>query len=101
MSDGVTYSETILKNGGGDELRFGNFGQELVVGGLIKKHHVVHLLLLLSLAPLLHMTIDGAEQIALDRPVGKKQHKQAKAQLHIQLWTTDNGPSSSACLLQT
>ena len=47
------YPQTIRENRGSDKLVFRSFREKLVIGSLVKQHHVVHLLLLLSLAPLL------------------------------------------------
>ena len=47
------YPQTVRQNGRGNELEFGSLREELVIGALVEQYHVVHLLLLLSLAPLL------------------------------------------------
>lgn len=48
-----TYPETVGEDRRSDKLVFRCFRQELIVGSLVKQYHVVHLFLLLSLAPLL------------------------------------------------
>ena len=48
MCVGVSY------DGGCDELVCGHLLEQLVVGGLVEKHHVVQLVAHLSLSPLLH-----------------------------------------------
>ena len=48
------YPEALGEDGGRNLLVLGHLGDELVVGGLVEQHRVVHLLLLLPLAPLLH-----------------------------------------------
>ena len=47
------YPQTVRQNGRGNELEFGSLREKLVIGALVEQYHVVHLLLLLSLAPLL------------------------------------------------
>jgi hypothetical protein len=50
---GEDYPKPLREDGRRDLLVLGRLGDELVVCGLIEQHRVVHLLLLLSLAPLL------------------------------------------------
>ena len=52
--------ETIGENGRCDELELGGLRQQLIVGGLVKQHHVVDLLLLLSFAPFLLLLLPSA-----------------------------------------
>ena len=47
------YPQALGEDGGGDLLVLGHLREQLVVGGLVEQHSVVHLLLLLTLAPLL------------------------------------------------
>jgi hypothetical protein len=49
----VAYPKPLGEDGGGDLLELGHLNEHLVVGGLVEQNGVVHLLLLLSLAPLL------------------------------------------------
>jgi hypothetical protein len=55
-SQGPINPEALGEDGGGDLLVLGHLGEQLVVGGLVEQHRVVHLLLLLSLAPLLYQS---------------------------------------------
>jgi hypothetical protein len=57
---GDTYPEPLGEDGGGDLLVLGHLGEKLVVGGLVEQHRVVHLLLLLPLAPLLLLLLASA-----------------------------------------
>ena len=47
---GVRYPEVLGEDGGRDLLVLGHLGEQLVVGGLVEHHYVVHILLLLALA---------------------------------------------------
>ena len=56
----MRYPESLGEDGGRDLLVLGHLGEQLVVGGLVKDHRVVHLLLLLALAPLLLLLLAAA-----------------------------------------
>jgi len=58
----IIYPHTVRENGRGDELELGSFSEKLVISSLIKQHHVVHLLLLLSLAPLLFFCLPSNKE---------------------------------------
>lgn len=51
------HPQSVGEDRGGDKLVLGHFTQQLIVVSLIKKDLVYNLLLLLSLAPLLHLHI--------------------------------------------
>jgi hypothetical protein len=50
------YPEAVRQNRRGDQLVLRYFDKELVIGGLIKEHHIVDLLLLFTFAPFLQMS---------------------------------------------
>jgi hypothetical protein len=51
-----THPEAIRQNRRGDQLVLRYFDKELVIGGLIKEHHIVDLLLLFAFAPFLQIS---------------------------------------------
>ena len=95
-SEPNTHAQTVGQHGWSHQLELGNLRQHLVVCSLVEQDHVVHLLLLLSLAPLLRTrnphpvqnTLSGLAQ----RRTPKKQNPTPN-----EAHTKATLPSSSAC----
>jgi hypothetical protein len=69
----VAYPKPLGEDGGGDLLELGHLGERLVQGGLVEEDGVVHLLLLLPLAPLLQEGRRHPTSEAVEKPRKEKQ----------------------------